>query len=448
MDTIAAIATPPGVAAISVIRISGDETLEVIHRLFRRKSGKRTIPSHKVLLGYIVDPDTGEIIDECLLVFMKSPHTYTGEDMAEISCHGGRLVPQLVLRAVLKAGARLAEPGEFTKRAFLNGKIDLVRARGVLEIVEAQTEKAVKLARERLLGHISDEVGKIRECFLDFLKELEARIDFGEDVPPLPNGVIETKLNEIRQKLENLLEKGEANKYFLEGAKVAILGKPNVGKSTLFNDLLGQERAIVTEEAGTTRDIISEQVLWEGMPITFYDTAGMRDTEGMVEKIGIERARELSKKVDLRLLLLDASSPLEKEDTDLLQWVEQPRIVVLNKIDLGRVLKPNEFRNEDVIEISALKKTGLSQLKEKILEKLGTPEVSTAIALNRREGELVREALKELEEGEKKWKEGFPIDILSLHVRNAVEKLNLLLGVSDIPEETLSRIFSDFCIGK
>ncbi|RKZ00901.1 MAG: tRNA uridine-5-carboxymethylaminomethyl(34) synthesis GTPase MnmE [Candidatus Hydrothermota bacterium] len=448
MDTIAAIATPPGVAAIAIVRISGEDTLKVLEKVFVRKKGKGRPPSHKVILGYIVDPETHSVIDEVLLTFMKSPRSYTGEDMAEISCHGGKLVPKLVLRAVLKAGARLAEPGEFTKRAFLNGKMDLIRARGVLEIIEAETEKAVLLARERLLGHTSEKLAELRENYLSFLKDLEARIDFEEDVPQISEDYIGKKLQELRENLENLIKTGEANRYYFEGARIAILGKPNVGKSTLFNDLLGQERAIVTEEAGTTRDIISESVIWNGIPLTLYDTAGVREAEGKVESIGIERALELSKRADLRLLLIDCSSPLTSEDMRLLETVEKPRIIVLNKIDLGEKIKPGDIKGETVVEVSALKGTGVSELRQKIMEFLERPEVTGTIAFTRREGELLREALRELKEGTERWMEGFPLDILSFHVRKSLEKLELLLGISDIPEETLSRIFSEFCIGK
>ena len=448
MDTIAAIATPPGVAAIAVVRVSGEDTLRILRKVFIRKKGKGSLPSHRVILGYIVDPETDSIIDEVLLTFMKSPRSYTGEDMAEISCHGGKLVPKLVLRAVLKAGARLAEPGEFTKRAFLNGKIDLIKARGVLEIIEAETEKAVFLARERLLGHTSEKLTELRENYLNFLKDLEARIDFEEDVPQISEEYIDGKLSQLKENLETLIKTGEANRYYFEGARIAILGKPNVGKSTLFNDLLGQERAIVTEEAGTTRDVISESVIWNGMPLTLYDTAGVREAEGRVESIGIGKALELSKRADLRLLLIDCSTSMTEEDLRLLEKVEKPRIIVLNKIDLGEKIKPDDIEGETVVEVSALKGTGISELRQKIMEYLEKPEISGTIAFTRREGELLREALKELNEGIERWKEGYPLDILSFHVRKSLEKLELLLGISDIPEETLSRIFSEFCIGK
>lgn len=454
MDTIAAISTPHGIGGIAVIRVSGPNALSIVGKIFKGSKAPREIESHRVLYGKIFNPETEEVIDDVLLTVMKAPHSFTGEDVVEISCHGGLVIPRLILETLLKAGTRLANPGEFTERAFLNGKLDLVQAIGVKDLIEATSIQAVRLARKRLDGVLSGKFDKLKEQLIDILKDVEARVDFEEDVPPLDPNELEKKINEIISTIDDLVKRGEQGQKLFEGIRIVISGRPNVGKSTLFNRILNEERAIVTDIPGTTRDVISEQILLDGIPVRLMDTAGLRETEEKVELIGVNLALETARTADVILYVIDASAPLKEEDIEVLNKLEAPvTILVFNKIDKEINLDKDSLK--DIIEerqqfwVSSLTGEGLEEfikgltsiLKEKFI-------FSDDINLTGREKGLLLSAKSDLIEALKVHREGYPLDIVSFHLREAIFRLNEILGIGDIPERVLDKIFNEFCIGK
>ncbi len=454
MDTIAAISTPRGIGGIAVIRISGPDAIPIAEKVFKGSKTPGEIDSHRVLYGKIFNPETGENIDDVLLTVMKAPHSFTGEDVVEISCHGGLVIPQLVLETLLKVGARLANPGEFTERAFLNGKLDLVQAIGVKDLIEATSVQAAKLARKRLDGILSNKFDTLKEQLLDILKEVEARVDFEEDVPPLDSQQLEDSIREIISTIDDLIKKGEQGQKLFDGIRIVIAGRPNVGKSTLFNRILNEERAIVTDIPGTTRDVISEQILLDGIPVRLMDTAGLRETDEKVELIGVNLAMETAKTADVILYVIDSSSPLNDEDLEALNKLEAPvTILVFNKIDKGIKLSKDSL-NKIVPEkptfwVSSLTGEGLEKFIKGLTSILREKFISSGdINLTGREKGLLLSARSDLVEALRVQKEGYPLDIVSFHLRETIFRLYEILGIGDIPERVLDKIFNEFCIGK
>jgi tRNA modification GTPase len=455
-DTIAAIATPYGEGAIGIIRISGPETERVVREIFKTRSGK--IRERFAHYGEVVNPQTGEALDEGILIFYRAPKSYTGEDMAELNLHGNPLILKEVLELILSRGVRLAEPGEFTKRAFLNGKLDLTQAEAVAELISAKTDLARRLALNQLKGVLSKEIEPLREELLHLHALVESSIEFEEeDIPTIEKEELQRRLESILQRVEKLLKTAKTGEAIRKGLRLAIAGKPNVGKSSLFNRLLGKERAIVTDIAGTTRDYLEETVNLKGIPIILVDTAGIRDTSDPVEKIGVERSRQKLSEADIILLVLDASKPLEKEDLELIDTVlkaQKPVVVALNKIDKGKVLSqeklPEGLKKFPILEVSAKTGRGVEGLAEKILETAGVLTAEGGeIYISLRHEELLKRAKRALENALKYLKGGefYSPEILMLDIREATDALGEIIGAV-ATENVLGKIFSTFCIGK
>ena len=453
-DTIAAIATPYGESAIGIVRLSGEKSLEILKKIFKSPSGK--IKPRYAHYGYIVNKN-GEPIDEAVVIYYKAPHSYTGEDMVEINLHGNPLILKEVLNRILEEGARLAEPGEFTKRAFLNGKLDLTQAEAVAELISAKTELARKLALNQLRGALSREIKPLREELLMLHALVESSIEFEEeDIPTIEKEDLEKRLEKILQRIDKLLQTAKTGKAIRQGIKLAIVGRPNVGKSSLFNRLLGEERAIVTDIAGTTRDYIEETVNLKGIPINLIDTAGIRETSDLVERIGVERSLQKLKEADVVLFVLDASKEKPSEEdlklARLVEGVKKPTIVVLNKIDLGRKLDLSQLplKAERVVEVSAKTGEGIEKLADAILEVAGVQTAEGGnIYISVRHEELLKRAKKALENALKYLREGefYSPEILMLDIREASDALGEIIG-EVTTEDVLGQIFSTFCIGK
>lgn len=454
-DTIAAIATPPGVGGVGIVRVSGSLAEKIGQHLFRPKKSIQSFTSHHFYYGHIVHPDTGEIVDEVMVVFMRAPHSYTCEDVLEIHCHGGPLVLRQVLELVLKAGARLAAPGEFTKRAFLHGRLDLTQAEAVLQVIEARTEKELQMATKQLSGYLGEEIKKIRECLKAFKAHLEVAIDFPEEdveiVPPekwLPR--IE---KEVIKPIKQLLDAYHRGRVLREGALMAIVGKPNVGKSSLLNRLLREERAIVTPIPGTTRDVIEEVLNIKGIPVKIADTAGLRKTTDAIEAIGVERARQKIAEADIALWVVDASRPLDEEDMEIYQAIKKKNtILVLNKCDLPLKID-KKFLSE---KFKALPKVHISALYGKGIEKLET--IICDCLLGKDIGEMPfvpalrhKQALEKAYQAANRIKEAIsnqlPPVFISVDVQEALDALGEIVGETTA-EDVLDYIFNQFCIGK
>jgi len=457
-DTIAAIGTPIGKGAIGIVRISGKKALPILKSLFRRKSGEpvERFENRKMTYGVVVD-EKGEAIDEVLVVFMGAPHTFTGEDVAEIHCHGGIVVTRKVLREVLKRGARLAEPGEFTMRAFLHGKIDLTQAEAINELIEANSEVSAKLALKQLEGELSRKIREIRDQILELKAYVEAAVDFPEDeVEIIESGKVKEKLKELIGKIEKLLETYREGKLIKEGIKVAIVGRPNVGKSSLLNAMLKEERAIVTEVPGTTRDLIEETITFKGLPLKLIDTAGIRKSEDLVEKIGIERSIQKLKEADVVLFVIDGSAGISEEDEEIMHLIEDGKnvIAVINKRDLGlRVNCRKLGRFKRCVEISAKKREGIDELAKLITETVMLEPESVlkgeeTVITSERHKVLLEEAKKSLEKVVATLEEGYESpEFLSMDIDGALESLGKIVG-EVTTEDMYDIIFSRFCIGK
>ncbi len=446
-DTIAAISTPYGFGGIGVVRLSGPAAFFIAEKVF----SKKIKTPRKAYFGFVFNPETGEKIDTAVAIYFKSPHSYTGEDVVELQMHGGIKNLEYALRLLLENGARLADRGEFTKRAFLNGKMDLIEAEAVIELIEAKTERSLKVASKRLFGELSDEIREIKKKILDIISLIEAPIDFPFDAEETAPEEIEGRIEEVKKVIKNLLASYKDGKRLEKGVKVAIVGKPNVGKSTLLNALLKFDRAIVSEIPGTTRDTVEETVDFFGIPVRFIDTAGIRETDDVIEKIGKERSLKSIEESDVVLFMFDSSDKLSEEDRNLARLTEgKERIIILNKTDLPRKTSVQELRkmfpNEEIVKISALKKSGIELLEKKILEKISPKEEESVFITTEREKQILEDTVFHLEKAKSLIGKGVD-ELVSEELKEAIISLGVMTGES-APFEILNNIFSKFCIGK
>lgn len=456
-DTIAAISTPIGIAGIAIIRVSGRGAVPVVEKVFRNSRGKNIelARNHSLLYGHIVESD-GRIVDEVLVSIMREPHSFTAEDVVEINCHGGVVAVREVLELVLKAGARPAEPGEFSKRAFLNGRIDLAQAEAIIDLINSKTQKSLDVAVRQLKGALSDELKKASEKLLEILAYIEAGIDFPEhDIEDLSRAKIRQTAEETFNILKKLISSSEAGKVFREGLKTVIIGKPNVGKSSLLNSLLKENRAIVTDIPGTTRDVIEEVVNIRGIPLVLVDTAGIRETDDIVEKMGVEKSRERFKDADLILLMIDASTGINEDDKEILSLVKgKSCLIIVNKTDIGKDISNMEIEknsgNNDIVRLSLLTGEGLEDLEEKIETIVYGGNVSGGdelLVTNIRHKNSLEKAARSIEEVFRALDDGLPTDFLAIDIKASLESLGEITGES-LSEDLVDQIFSRFCIGK
>lgn len=455
-DTIAAIATAPGEGGIGIIRISGDKSLQVAQSIFKSKSGKmiKDYNTRTLIYGKIVDGE--KVIDEALVAYMKGPNSYTAEDVIEINCHGGFISVKKILELILSKGVRLADAGEFTKRAFLNGRIDLSQAEAIIDVIKSKTDMAHEVAQNQLEGSLAKKIKDLRMNVTEVLAHLEVSIDFAEeDVEEITYQTLEEKAIELRNEIKKLYDTAESGKILRDGLKTVIVGKPNVGKSSLLNSILGENRAIVTDIAGTTRDVIEEFVNIKGIPLKIVDTAGIRETEDIVEKIGVEKSRESFSTADLVIMVLDASRKLSEEDMEILENLKNKKtIVLLNKMDLEPKIeleKVKEFVNsEDIIEISALKHQGIEQLQDKIESMVYHGSVknsSNLMITNSRHKDALFKAYESINDAINAIEQRMPYDFIEVDFKNIWDYLGYING-DTVREDLLDTIFANFCIGK
>lgn len=454
MSTIAAISTSPGVGGIGIVRLSGENTFKVIEKIFKPLK-KQIIKGYTMQYGHIIDKNNN-IIDEVLVSYFVKPKSYTTEDMCEINSHGNNIILKQILELCIENGAVLAMPGEFTQRAFLNGRIDLTQAESVIDLINAKSEKEKESAIHQLEGYLSLEIEKIKRVILDITADIEASIDYPEyDIEEKTNETIinETqKIVDMLKKLENSFENG---KILRDGVDVAIIGKPNAGKSSLLNAILKEERAIVTNIEGTTRDTIEEYITLEGVLFKIIDTAGIRESDDEIEKIGIDKSKKALKKADIVIAIFDSTQELNKEDKEILEFIKNKNaIILLNKIDLkDNKLKNNEqilSLNKPVIEISAQKRDGIEELYNQMINIFKINEINTensTIITNVRHKNAIVCAEENLNKIKEVLNNGMPTDIVSIYLKNAIEELNKITG-ENVTEDIINEIFSKFCLGK
>jgi len=452
-DTIAAISTPPGRSSIGIVRLSGREAVKIADKIFvsAKKNKLAQTQSHRIRYGHIVNPANKELVDEVLLSVMKAPHTYTKEDIVEINCHGGIVPLRKVLEVVLHAGARLAAPGEFTQRAFLNGRIDLAQAEAVLDVINALTEQSHKSAVEQLSGGLSKKVDSIKEELLELAAFVEAHIDFPEeDMEALSFDDMKGRAQRIRQSLEKLIAGSRYGIILREGLQTAIIGRPNVGKSSLLNSLLEHDRAIVTEIPGTTRDVIEEYLNIGGVPVKIMDTAGIREVKDVAEGEGVRRSLSAMENADLVLLVLDGSEAMHETDMELIEKSNSMnRIIAVNKSDLPQKINSKFITARPIVNISAKSGAGLDELKNKITETAltGHIESSANVVTNVRHAQALEQALTSIDFFIAELAKKTSPELLSVELRAALDAIGEITGLTT-PDDILNRIFSNFCIGK
>lgn len=452
MSTIAAISTAKGVGGIGVIRISGDDAIKIASKVFVPFNNSTKVMDMK---GYTARygkvTKNGEVIDEAVLLIFRAPYSYTGEDVAEISCHGGLFVTREVLRAVLDEGAVLAGPGEFTKRAFLNGKVDLSQAESVMDIISARGKRANRIAQSQRDGVLSKKINAIKEKLLEISASLSVWADFPEeDIPEVDSEKLAGDLKEAKSEISKLIK--NYDKVLTDGVKTVIVGRPNVGKSTLMNLISGVEKSIVTDIAGTTRDMVEETVMVGDIPLLLVDTAGIRETDDVVEKIGVGRAKKSINDSDLNILILDASQPLTAEDLEIMKLCDASKtIVVLNKIDLGMKINPGDLSSFSgrIVEMSALNYEGEEEFRAMLQKVVAVSEVepSEALISNERQFTAMKRAFEMLDSAAEDLKSGITLDAVTVLIQNAVSELMSLTG-ENVNIETVNKIFSRFCVGK
>lgn len=455
-DTITAISTPIGEGAIAIVRLSGPEAITITNELF---SGKdlHEVASHTINYGKIMDPDTEDIADEVMVSVMRAPRTFTREDIIEINCHGGMVAVNRVLEILLSKGARLAEPGEFTKRAFLNGRIDLSQAEAVMDLIRAKTDKAMSVALKQMDGRLSKLIAKLRQELLETVAHVEVNIDYPEydDVEEMSHEVMRTKTKEVHQEIEELLSVAKQGKILREGIATAIIGRPNVGKSSLMNTLVQENKAIVTDIPGTTRDIIEEYVNVRGVPLRLVDTAGIRETEDIVEKIGVERSRQVLRESDLILFVLNHNEALTKEDEKLFEAVKGlDYIVIVNKMDLEAKIDLEYVKelagDRPIITTSLIEEEGVDELEKAIAATFFDGEIDTGdmtYVSNIRHIQLLKQAKQALEDAMEGIELGMPLDIVQIDVTRTWEFLGEIIG-DTASDSLIDQLFSQFCLGK
>ncbi|HLR09766.1 MAG TPA: tRNA uridine-5-carboxymethylaminomethyl(34) synthesis GTPase MnmE [Sporosarcina sp.] len=458
-DTIAAISTPMGEGAIAIVRLSGDEAVQIADRIFRSPNGKRLIEekTHTIHYGHLVDPKTTETVEEVMVSLMKAPKTFTREDVVEINCHGGLVAVNRVLALVLKEGARLAEPGEFTKRAFLNGRIDLSQSEAVMDLIRAKTDRAMNVALGQMEGKLSKLVGELRQALIETLAQVEVNIDYPEydDVEEMTIPVMLEKCTWVKEEIEKLLQTSAQGKILREGLSTVIIGRPNVGKSSLLNSLVQENKAIVTDIAGTTRDIIEEYVNVRGVPLRLVDTAGIRETEDIVERIGVERSRQVLKEADLILFVLNYGEELTEEDRRLFEAVEgMDTIIVVNKTDLPAKMDVEEVKaiagDRELVTTSLLQEEGVVELEEAIANLFFTGSIESedmTYVSNARHIALLHQAKQLIEDALMAAESGVPVDMIQIDVTRSWEVLGEIVG-DTVQESLINQLFSQFCLGK
>lgn len=452
--TIAAIATAivPQQGSVGIVRVSGSAALKIAETLFRAP-GRQIWESHRIIYGHIRRPKTQELVDEALLLIMKAPRSFTREDVVEFHCHGGIMAVQQVLQLCLELGARLAQPGEFSLRAFLNGRLDLTQAESISDLVGAKSPAAAQSALASLQGKLAQPIRKLRATCLDVLAEIEARIDFEEDLPPLDEAKTCLEINHILAELSTILATADRGELLRTGLKVAIVGRPNVGKSSLLNAWSRSDRAIVTDLPGTTRDVVESQLVVGGIPVQVLDTAGIRETEDKVEKIGVERSRAAAKQADLVLLTIDAESGWTEEDSEIYEQVKHRQlIIIINKIDLVKTIPELPFSSEihPIVAAAAALDRGIADLETAILDAVSGGNLQAAnsdLAINQRQAAALTRAKISLEQCTDTISNKLPLDFWTIDLRGAIQALGEVTG-EEVTESVLDRIFSRFCIGK
>ncbi|MFD2443691.1 tRNA uridine-5-carboxymethylaminomethyl(34) synthesis GTPase MnmE [Bacillus sp. CGMCC 1.16607] len=458
-DTIAAISTPMGEGAIAIVRLSGDQAIAISDKLFRGVAGKRLmdVSTHTIHYGHLVDPKTDMVAEEVMVSVMKGPKTFTKEDVVEINCHGGLVSVNRVLQLILNNGARLAEPGEFTKRAFLNGRIDLSQAEAVMDLIRAKTDRAMSVALGQMEGRLSRLIQKLRQEILETLAHVEVNIDYPEydDVEEMTHQLLIDKAKYVQSELKKLLQTSQQGKILREGLSTVIVGRPNVGKSSLLNSLVHENKAIVTDIPGTTRDVIEEYVNVRGVPLKLLDTAGIRETEDIVERIGVEKSRQVLKEADLILLVLNYSDDLTVEDENIFKAVEgMDVIVIINKMDLPGKIQMDRVEDlaegHKIIQTSLLEERGVDELEEAIAQLFfeGSIEAGDMTYVsNSRHIALINQALYTIEDAIQGVESGTPIDIVQIDYTRTWELLGEIIGES-VHESLIDQLFSQFCLGK
>ena len=454
MSTIVAISTAPGIGGIGIIRMSGENCFDILEKIFKQKNAQNIdeIKGYSIKYGNIVDVD--EIIDEVLVSYFKAPKSYTAENMCEINSHGGVVIMNKILDLCIKNGAELAEPGEFTKRAFLNGRMDLSQAEAVIDIINAKTDKEAKISLEQLEGNLSNKISTIRKTIISVMADIEATIDYPEyDLEEVTNAKISKILDEVDIILDSLEKSFYNGKILREGISTAIIGRPNAGKSSLLNLILNEERAIVTDIEGTTRDTIEEFISIDGVPLKIIDTAGIRNANDEVERIGVKKAIEIAKKSDIVIAIFDVSRDLNKEDEDILKLLEgKNSIILLNKIDLDRKVTLDKIKsvNKPIVEISTKTREGLDKLYEEISNLFKLKEIANdgeTIVSNVRHKNIIINSRKNLNKARETIANNMPIDIISTYLKEILEELGKITGET-VTEDVIAEIFSKFCLGK
>ena len=456
-DTITSISTPMGEGAIGIVRLSGPEAVEIGDKLYKGKKKLKDVPSHTINYGHIIDPETDEVVEEVMISVLRAPKTFTREDIIEINCHGGILTINRILELTMTHGARMAEPGEYTKRAFLNGRIDLSQAEAVMDFIRSKTDRASKVAMNQIEGRLSDLIKRQRQSILEILAQVEVNIDYPEydDVEDATTEFLLAQSKKIKNEIDQLLETGTQGKIMREGLSTVIVGKPNVGKSSMLNNLIQDNKAIVTEVAGTTRDVLEEYVNVRGVPLRLVDTAGIRDTEDIVEKIGVERSRKALSEADLILFVLNNNEPLTEEDRTLYEVIKnEDAIVIVNKTDLERRLDIEDVKtmigDTPLIQTSMLKQEGIDELELQIRDLFFGGEVQNqdmTYVSNSRHISLLKQARQTIQDAIDAAEAGIPMDMVQIDLTRTWEILGEIIGES-ASDELINQLFSQFCLGK